>query len=337
MYGKIFESIFRSTLVSDGGWLPNYIFMSMIVLADKDGIVDFSSKALFNHIGFRSYDSKITLDDFKEAIKYLTAEDEESNSTAENGRRIIPLSEIDEIEGNRGWFIVNYEMYRVKASKHDKREATAERVRRFREREKTNKNKEKETCNAPVTHGNATKREETPCNAPVTHSNACDGHTDTDIDTDTDLGKASRPKSKPQSKKQMKFSPNSIEFRLADLLHKIIKNRNPNFKKPNMQKWSEHVDSMIRLDRRAPDDIATIIKWSQKDRFWYKNILSTDSLREKFDRLWDEMNGPNPGQKISPSTDKVINANFNTMMAAQEEMLNNDDIIDYDGGENYGY
>jgi len=59
MYGKIFESIFDSTLAAEGGWMPTYIFMSMVVLADKDGVVDVASKALYRRLGFSDYDSKI--------------------------------------------------------------------------------------------------------------------------------------------------------------------------------------------------------------------------------------------------------------------------------------
>lgn len=165
MYGKIFESIFNSTLVAEGGYLPTYIFMSMIVLADKDGIVNLSAKALYNRLGFRDYDSKITRGDFDKAIEYLEQEDPESNSRAENGKRIIPLSEIDEVPDNRGWLVVNYEEYRKKASKYDEKRATAERVRRFREREKH--------CNGDVTECNGTKRS----------ANGKKRHTDTDTDT----------------------------------------------------------------------------------------------------------------------------------------------------------
>ena len=46
MYGKVFESIFDSTLAADGGCMPTYIFMLMVFLADKEGIVDVAPNAL---------------------------------------------------------------------------------------------------------------------------------------------------------------------------------------------------------------------------------------------------------------------------------------------------
>lgn len=85
MYGKIFESIFDSTLVAEGGWLPTYIFMSMISIADKDGYIEVAPKALFRRIGFREYDNKITYKDFEKALDYLTQEEPESHSDAFKG------------------------------------------------------------------------------------------------------------------------------------------------------------------------------------------------------------------------------------------------------------
>ena len=126
MYGKIFDSIFDSTLIVDGGWLPTYIFMSMIALADKDGYVKIAPKALFRQLGFRPYDSKVAYSEFEKAIEYLTEEDHVSNSTAHHGKRIIPLKQIPSCEDNRGWWIVNYQLYREKGSSTD-------RVRRWRE------------------------------------------------------------------------------------------------------------------------------------------------------------------------------------------------------------
>ena len=172
MYGKIFESIFDSTLCSDGGWLPTYIFMSMISIADKDGIINVAPKSLWRRLGFREWDSKIQYTDFLKAIQYLESEDPESNTPDHNGKRIIPLSEIDELEDNRGWLIVNYKLYRQKATKMEPKGSSTDRVRRFRERQKNQELNSDETV---------MKRGETNCN----------GHTDTDTDTDTDINNIS--------------------------------------------------------------------------------------------------------------------------------------------------
>ncbi|MFC1584627.1 Replication protein O [Fibrobacterota bacterium] len=81
------------------------------------------------------------------------------------------------------------------------------------------------------------------------------------------------------------FSPDSLEIRLSQLLLQEIKNHKNDFKEPNLQKWAKHVDLMIRLDNREPEQIKDVILWCQNDSFWYQNILSTQKLRAQFDRL----------------------------------------------------
>lgn len=86
-------------------------------------------------------------------------------------------------------------------------------------------------------------------------------------------------------KDKKEFSQDSDEYRLANLLVNYLLQRNPKYKIPNMQTWSEHIDKMIRIDKRTVAMIEKIIRWSQNDEFWHKNILSTSKLREKFDDL----------------------------------------------------
>jgi hypothetical protein len=42
---------------------------------------------------------------------------------------------------------------------------------------------------------------------------------------------------------------------------------------------------MLRIDGRTPRQVADLIRWVQHDEFWMANVLSMDTLREKFDRL----------------------------------------------------
>jgi len=90
------------------------------------------------------------------------------------------------------------------------------------------------------------------------------------------------------------FSPNSDEFRLSLLLFSLIRERNSNHRKEVstekqinilMQKWSVHINLLIRKNERSPEQIEKIIRWSQEDDFWQDNILSTDKLRKQFDQL----------------------------------------------------
>jgi biotin operon repressor len=91
------------------------------------------------------------------------------------------------------------------------------------------------------------------------------------------------------------YSPNDDSFKLSELLFSEIRKRKPDFKKPNLQRWSAYVNRMIRFDKRKADRIAEVIRWCQNDSGngkwggWQNNILSTAKLREKFDKLELEM------------------------------------------------
>ena len=89
------------------------------------------------------------------------------------------------------------------------------------------------------------------------------------------------------------YCPTSNEVRLSEKLLYLIRQRNPNFKQPYIQKWAGHIDRMLRLDKRSPDDIEKVIAWCQADSFWQSNILSTQTLREQYDRLYLKMTNGN--------------------------------------------
>ncbi len=98
-------------------------------------------------------------------------------------------------------------------------------------------------------------------------------------------------------KNKKTFSSDSTEIRIAELLLEKIISRNPNFKKPNLQSWAIHIDQMIRIDERTIEDIQSVIEWSQEDKFWQNNVLSTGKLREKFDQLYLKMGSNENGVK----------------------------------------
>ena len=108
------------------------------------------------------------------------------------------------------------------------------------------------------------------------------------------LSKVMDTKERKKLLQKKTFVSDSNEFRLASLLFNEIKKRNPGHKKPDLQKWSEFIDKMIRLDKRDPQTIANVIAWCQADtgdgdngkwKGWQNNILSTSKLRDKFDDI----------------------------------------------------
>jgi len=74
------------------------------------------------------------------------------------------------------------------------------------------------------------------------------------------------------------------------LLSKILINK-PNFKRPNLEKWSNDIDLAIRIDKRTEQELMACIDWIYTDRgsFWIPNILSAKKLREKFDTMESQM------------------------------------------------
>jgi hypothetical protein len=81
----------------------------------------------------------------------------------------------------------------------------------------------------------------------------------------------------------------SVEIRedvksLCDLLADLIEANGS--LRPNVGKtWTDSARRMIDKDKREPDRAANLIRWSQGNTFWRKNILSMPTFREKYDQL----------------------------------------------------
>ena len=83
------------------------------------------------------------------------------------------------------------------------------------------------------------------------------------------------------------FANDSEEILLAAKLKELMLLNNPKARVPdNLQKWAQEINKMIRIDKRTPKEIESVIIFSQKDSFWMTNILSAKALRKQFDRLY---------------------------------------------------
>ncbi len=94
-----------------------------------------------------------------------------------------------------------------------------------------------------------------------------------------------------KKKRKENYSELETPYKLAKYLSTKVLENFPKIKKPDLQKWSHHIDLMIRIDKRDPNDIGCVIEWCQKDNFWKSNILSTESLRKGFDKIQAKMGG----------------------------------------------
>jgi hypothetical protein len=111
MYGKVFASMYDGTLATKGPWQALVTFQQMIVLADKDGVVDMTADAIARR-------TSIPREIIEIGIKELSEPDDESRSPVEDGRRIVLL----EPHRTWGWQIVNYAKYAALRSAEERRE-----------------------------------------------------------------------------------------------------------------------------------------------------------------------------------------------------------------------
>ncbi len=102
------------------------------------------------------------------------------------------------------------------------------------------------------------------------------------------------------------FSSDSIEIKLSQKLFSYILERDPKHKKPDLQEWGVHIDRLIRINKRSPEEIAKVITWCQTDSFWQNNVLCTEKLRKQFDQLTLKMNGDKSKTKPYRPTRVVV-------------------------------
>lgn len=114
MYVKLFGTILSSSIWTEDPF-TRLVFITMLVMADREGIVRASPSGLARF-------ANVPLNECLRAIQILESPDPESRTSAHDGRRI------EKIEG--GWRVLNYEKYREIRTQEQM--ATAERVARHR-------------------------------------------------------------------------------------------------------------------------------------------------------------------------------------------------------------
>jgi hypothetical protein len=100
VFAKIFAQIFDSSIAADH--VVRHVFMDLIVLADRDGVVDMTLDAI-------SRRTNVPEDIVAHAIAELMKPDKKSRSHEESGKRLVPLDS----HRDWGWQIVNFEHYRA--------------------------------------------------------------------------------------------------------------------------------------------------------------------------------------------------------------------------------
>jgi hypothetical protein len=199
----------------------------------------------------------VSIEDCERALANLQQPDKYSRSPEHEGRRI------ESIDG--GWLILNRVKYRDKMSVEDRREQN--RIRQQRHRAKTD-----------VTPNVTPERDMSPSSQ-----------------QDRDRGKENLLSSEPSGSdvvpttphKKKQNNPTLEAERLALLLRDEILHNKPDCRitEKQLRKWAVTAGRMLRLDGRTEESVARFIQWVQHDEFWLANVLSMDTLREKFDQL----------------------------------------------------
>lgn len=83
-------------------------------------------------------------------------------------------------------------------------------------------------------------------------------------------------------------------MRLATLLLEKSRAHDPKIAigkdKQTITSWSKDIEKLIRLDKRTPEEVESVILWCKgKGNFWIPNIMSGKKLREKFPTLFAQM------------------------------------------------
>jgi hypothetical protein len=118
MYSKLFARITESSLMEEP--IPTrYVFVMLLAIADAQGYVIGTDVAIARRLN-------MPLRDLLGSIDRLMEPDAHSNSQAEDGRRVIRS------DGERGYKIVNYAVYRDLKSAEGKREYMRDYMRDYR-------------------------------------------------------------------------------------------------------------------------------------------------------------------------------------------------------------
>jgi|SRR5690349_5060029 len=81
-----------------------------------------------------------------------------------------------------------------------------------------------------------------------------------------------------------KASANAV--RACKFFIEKIKEVNPKFKDPNLEKWENEFDCILQIDKRDVEELCDMIQWVFNHDFWKSRCLSPGNLRKQFDSIY---------------------------------------------------
>lgn len=147
---------------------------------------------------------------------------------------------------------------------------------------------------------------------------------DVDVDVDVNVDEIVSPPEEPDGDvkpapiKKTQIIPEQAE-RLAHLLYDLHRQVDPHFttSQKHIEQWAKDIERLNRIDKRSYEDIEKVIRWVKTaGNFWCPNIISGSKLREKYPRVFLQMQ-----QQYARSPPEGKNKRFDcNVTGTQEEM-----------------
>lgn len=159
---------------------------------------------------------------------------------------------------------------------------------------------------------------------PLSNTTNLDVDVDVDVDVNDNVDEIVSPPEEPDGDvnpapiKKTQTIPEQAE-RLAHLLYDLHRLVDPHFttSQKHIEQWAKDIEKLNRIDKRSYEDIEKVIRWVKTaGNFWCPNIISGSKLREKYPRVFLQMQQQNAR---SPPEGKNKRFDYN-VTGAQEEM-----------------
>ena len=181
---------------------------------------------------------------------------------------------------------------------------------------------DKEYQKAPLNIENPTRISKTPFEYQKPNANIKNLDVDVDVDVNVDeiVSPPEEPDGdvKPSAVKKTQTIPEQAE-RLAHLLYDLHRQVDTHFttSQKHIEQWAKDIEKLNRIDKRSYEDIEKVIRWVKTaGNFWCPNIISGSKLREKYPRVFLQMQ-----QQYAQSPPEGKNKRFDyNVTGAQEEI-----------------
>ena len=162
------------------------------------------------------------------------------------------------------------------------------------------------------------------CGTTYHKPNANTTNLDVDVDVNDNVDEIVSPPEEPDGDvnptpvQKTQTIPEQAE-RLAHLLYDLHRQSDPHFttSQKHIGQWAKDIEKLSRIDKRSYEDIEKVIRWVKTaGNFWCPNIISGSKLREKYPRVFLQMQ-----QQYARSPPEGKNRRFDcNVTGTQEEM-----------------